>query len=87
MTPHYVNQGGELSWLLDDLVRRVPQVSRAVMLTQDGLAIGAVGIAAGTYAEEVIPASSGSSTAPIAFAVVPGAIVTVRSVTPLPQTP
>src|ERR1700749_67956 len=41
MTPHYVNQGGELSWLLDDLVRRVPQVSRAVMLTQDGLAIGA----------------------------------------------
>jgi predicted regulator of Ras-like GTPase activity (Roadblock/LC7/MglB family) len=41
MTPHYVNQGGELSWLLDDLVRRVPQVSKAVMLTQDGLAIGA----------------------------------------------
>jgi predicted regulator of Ras-like GTPase activity (Roadblock/LC7/MglB family) len=41
MTPHYVNQGGELNWLLDDLVKRVPQVSRAVMLTQDGLAIGA----------------------------------------------
>jgi predicted regulator of Ras-like GTPase activity (Roadblock/LC7/MglB family) len=41
MTPHYVNQGGELSWLLDDLVKRVPQVSKAVMLTQDGLAIGA----------------------------------------------
>src|ERR1700760_2210556 len=41
MTPHYVNQGSELSWLLDDLVRRVPQVSKAVMLTQDGLAIGA----------------------------------------------
>jgi predicted regulator of Ras-like GTPase activity (Roadblock/LC7/MglB family) len=40
-TPHYVNQGGELSWLLDDLVRRVPQVDKAVMLTQDGLAIGA----------------------------------------------
>jgi predicted regulator of Ras-like GTPase activity (Roadblock/LC7/MglB family) len=40
-TPHYVNQGSELSWLLDDLVRRVPQVSKAVMLTQDGLAIGA----------------------------------------------
>jgi len=40
-TPHYVNQGGELSWLLDDLVRRVPQVGKAVMLTQDGLAIGA----------------------------------------------
>src|SRR6202161_1520065 len=41
MTPQYVNQGSELSWLLDDLVRRVPQVSKAVMLTQDGLAIGA----------------------------------------------
>src|ERR1700760_3868035 len=41
MTPHYVNQGSELSWLLDDLVKRVPQVAKAVMLTQDGLAIGA----------------------------------------------
>jgi predicted regulator of Ras-like GTPase activity (Roadblock/LC7/MglB family) len=41
MTPHYVNQGAELNWLLDDLVDRVPQVSNAVMLTQDGLAIGA----------------------------------------------
>ena len=41
MTPHYVNQGGELNWLLDDLVKRVPQVSKAVMLTQDGLPIGA----------------------------------------------
>jgi predicted regulator of Ras-like GTPase activity (Roadblock/LC7/MglB family) len=41
MTPHYVNHGSELSWLLDDLVRRVPQVNKAVMLTQDGLAIGA----------------------------------------------
>jgi predicted regulator of Ras-like GTPase activity (Roadblock/LC7/MglB family) len=41
MTPHDVNQGGELNWLLDDLVNRVPQVSKAVMLTQDGLAIGA----------------------------------------------
>jgi len=41
MTPHYVNKGGELNWLLDDLVNRVPQVTKAVMLTQDGLAIGA----------------------------------------------
>jgi hypothetical protein len=41
MTPHYVSQGGELNWLLDDLVNRVPQVTKAVMLTQDGLAIGA----------------------------------------------
>ena len=41
MNPHYVNKGSELSWLLDDLVKRVPQVGKAVMLTQDGLAIGA----------------------------------------------
>src|ERR1700744_5312243 len=41
MTPHYVNQGGELSWLLDDLVRRGPPGDKAVMLTQGGLAIGA----------------------------------------------
>ena len=41
MTPHNVNQGGELNWLLDDLVDRVPQVTTAVMLTQDGLAVGA----------------------------------------------
>ena len=43
MSSHYVNHGGELSWLLDDLVKRVPQVTKAVMLTQDGLAIGASG--------------------------------------------
>jgi predicted regulator of Ras-like GTPase activity (Roadblock/LC7/MglB family) len=41
MTPNYRNQSGELSWLLDDLVNRVAQVRKAVMLTQDGLAIGA----------------------------------------------
>ena len=41
MTPHYINQGGGLNWLLDELVNRVPQVTKAVMLTQDGLAIGA----------------------------------------------
>ncbi len=41
MTPHYVNQRGELNWLLNNLVDRVPQVTSAVMLTQDGLAIGA----------------------------------------------
>ncbi len=37
MTPRYVHQGGELNWLPDDLMNRVPQVSKAVMLTQDGL--------------------------------------------------
>jgi len=31
----------QLDWLLDDLVRRVPQVTRSVFLSQDGLALGA----------------------------------------------
>lgn len=31
----------QLDWLLDDLVTRVPDVQRAVFLSQDGLALGA----------------------------------------------
>jgi predicted regulator of Ras-like GTPase activity (Roadblock/LC7/MglB family) len=31
----------ELDWLLDDLVRRVSQIKKAVILSQDGLALGA----------------------------------------------
>jgi len=32
---------GELNWLLDDLVARVPQIGRAVILSRDGLPMGA----------------------------------------------
>ncbi len=32
---------GQLDWLLDDLVRRVGPVSKAVVLSQDGIALGA----------------------------------------------
>jgi len=32
---------GQLGWLLDDLARRVRQVSKAVILSQDGMALGA----------------------------------------------
>lgn len=32
---------GDLSWLLDDLVSRVAQVDKAVILSRDGLVIGA----------------------------------------------
>ena len=32
---------GELNWLLDDLVARVKQIEKAVILSRDGLAIGA----------------------------------------------
>jgi predicted regulator of Ras-like GTPase activity (Roadblock/LC7/MglB family) len=31
----------QLDWLLDDLVMRVPHITRAVYLSQDGLALGA----------------------------------------------
>jgi predicted regulator of Ras-like GTPase activity (Roadblock/LC7/MglB family) len=33
--------GGQLDWLLDDLVRRVGHVTKAVILSQDGMALGA----------------------------------------------
>ena len=32
---------GQLDWLLDDLVRRVGHVTKAVILSQDGMALGA----------------------------------------------
>ena len=32
---------GQLDWLLDDLVRRVAHISKAVILSQDGIALGA----------------------------------------------
>jgi len=32
---------GQLGWLLDDLVRRISEVSKAVILSQDGIALGA----------------------------------------------
>ncbi len=36
-----MRQRGQLDWLLDDLVARVAEVTRAVILSRDGLAIGA----------------------------------------------
>jgi predicted regulator of Ras-like GTPase activity (Roadblock/LC7/MglB family) len=36
-----VGQASELDWLLDDLVARVVYISRAVILSRDGLTIGA----------------------------------------------
>jgi predicted regulator of Ras-like GTPase activity (Roadblock/LC7/MglB family) len=32
---------GQLDWLLDDLVRRVAEITKAVILSQDGLTLGA----------------------------------------------
>jgi predicted regulator of Ras-like GTPase activity (Roadblock/LC7/MglB family) len=36
-----MQQPGQLDWLLDDLVARVAKVTKAVILSRDGLAIGA----------------------------------------------
>jgi predicted regulator of Ras-like GTPase activity (Roadblock/LC7/MglB family) len=34
-------RAGQLDWLLDDLVRRVAEITKAVILSQDGLTLGA----------------------------------------------
>ncbi len=34
---------GDLSWLLDDLVSRVPDIGKAILLSRDGLVLGASG--------------------------------------------
>jgi predicted regulator of Ras-like GTPase activity (Roadblock/LC7/MglB family) len=49
MTPDHRDLGSRLNWLLDDFVNRVPKVQKAVMLTQDGLAIG---VSAGLVRED-----------------------------------
>jgi predicted regulator of Ras-like GTPase activity (Roadblock/LC7/MglB family) len=36
-----MRQPGQLDWLLDDLVARVTEVTKAVILSRDGLAVGA----------------------------------------------
>lgn len=36
-----MSHAGELDWLLNDLVARVAQIDKAVILSRDGLAIGA----------------------------------------------
>jgi predicted regulator of Ras-like GTPase activity (Roadblock/LC7/MglB family) len=36
-----MRQPGQLDWLLDDMVARVTEVTKAVILSRDGLAIGA----------------------------------------------
>jgi predicted regulator of Ras-like GTPase activity (Roadblock/LC7/MglB family) len=38
-----MSTGGQLDWLLDDLVTRVTQIDQAVILSRDGLATGASG--------------------------------------------
>ncbi len=55
------NQGaaGQLDWLLDDLVRRVGHVGKAVILSQDGIALGASATLARDDAEHLAALAAG----------------------------
>ena len=50
---------GQLDWLLDDLVRRVGQVSKAVILSQDGMALGSSQTLARDDAEHLAALAAG----------------------------
>ena len=50
---------GHLDWLLDDLVRRVGPISKAVILSQDGIAIGASGTLQRDDAEHLAALAAG----------------------------
>ena len=51
--------GGQLDWLLDDLVRRVGPIDRAVILSADGLALGASSTLARDDAEHLAALAAG----------------------------
>ncbi|MCX4515461.1 MULTISPECIES: roadblock/LC7 domain-containing protein [Streptomyces] len=53
------HRSGELDWLLDDLVLRVGEVRHAVVLSNDGLAVGASGGLTREDAEHLAAVSSG----------------------------
>src|ERR671929_182617 len=52
-------RSGELDWLLDDLVLRVSEVRHAVVLSNDGLAVGASSGLAREDAEHLAAVASG----------------------------
>ena len=54
-----VSGAGQPDWLLDDLVRRVAPISRAVILSQDGIALGASGTLARDDAEHLAALAAG----------------------------
>ncbi|MET9855492.1 roadblock/LC7 domain-containing protein [Streptomyces sp. NPDC006450] len=54
-----VRRSGELDWLLDDLVVRVPEVRHAVVLSNDGLAVGASSALSREDAEHLAAVASG----------------------------
>ena len=54
-----MRQPGQLDWLLDDLVARVTEVTKAVILSRDGLAIGASSTLTREDAEYLCAAAAG----------------------------
>ncbi|MEW2512030.1 roadblock/LC7 domain-containing protein [Streptomyces sp. NPDC046870] len=58
-TPTTGRRSGELDWLLDDLVTRVREVRHAVVLSNDGLAVGASTDLAREDAEHLAAVASG----------------------------
>ena len=53
------DQIGQLDWLLDDLVRRVGPINKAVILSQDGIALGASGTLKRDDAEHLAALAAG----------------------------
>ena len=53
------SQPGQLDWLLDDLVLRVAPISKAVILSQDGIALGASRTLARDDAEHLAALAAG----------------------------
>jgi predicted regulator of Ras-like GTPase activity (Roadblock/LC7/MglB family) len=50
---------GQLDWLLDDLIRRVGPISKSVILSQDGIALGASGTLERDDAEHLAALAAG----------------------------
>jgi predicted regulator of Ras-like GTPase activity (Roadblock/LC7/MglB family) len=49
----------DINWMLDDLVARIPQIDKAVVLTRDGLAAGASGVLVREDAERLAAMAAG----------------------------
>src|SRR5580692_1177095 len=54
-----VSGAGQPDWLLDDLVQRVAPITKAVILSQDGIALGASGTLARDDAEHLAALAAG----------------------------
>ena len=57
-----VTSSVDLNWMLDDLVNRIPQVQKAIVLSRDGLATGASDELARDEAERLAAMAAGFHT-------------------------